>query len=250
MADVVFAPSSGTAALMRSLNVPEEKIQLMPYVVDNHWWVERARIADRRAVRSKWNVPENANIVLFCAKLQPWKRPADVLRAFHRADIPNSYLVFVGEGPLRNELEREAERLGISNKVRFLGFVNQSALPEVYVSSDVMVLPSEYEPFGLVVNEAMLCGCGVIVSDCVGARFDLVKDRETGRVYPCGNISSLSQCLQEALSAPASLSVQRQAARDHIAKWCPALYVQKFVHAVIKAQGSHNRILRKRTQQA
>lgn len=241
MADVVFAPSSGTEELIRSLNVPDKQIQLMPNVVDNDWWIERAKAVDRRSVRSNWNVPENASVVLFCAKLQRWKRPADVLHAFHRANVPNSYLVFAGEGPLRKELERDAAALGISDRIRFLGFVNQSALPEVYVSSDVMVLPSEYEPFGLVVNEAMLCGCGVIVSDCVGARFDLVKDGETGRVYPCGDINSLARCLRESLCEPSSLGMQQQAAREQIARWSPEVYVQNFVHAVSKTQASQKR---------
>lgn len=238
MADVVFAPSSGTEELMRSLNVPHKQVQLMPYVVDNDWWIERAKAVDRRSVRSNWNVPENASVVLFCAKLQRWKRPADVLHAFHRANVPNSYLVFAGEGPLRKELERDAAALGISDRIRFLGFVNQSALPEVYVSSDVMVLPSEYEPFGLVVNEAMLCGCGVIVSDCVGARFDLVKDGETGRVYACGDTDALSRCLQEVCSNPAAFSRQREAARERIGQWSPEAYVHSFAEAVMKGQGT------------
>lgn len=238
MADVVIAPSSGTAALMRSLDIPQDRIRIMPYVVDNDWWMEKAKSVDRQAVRKKWNVQENANVVLFCAKLQPWKRPADVLHAFHRANVPNSYLVFAGEGPLRKELERDAAALGISDRIRFLGFVNQSALPEVYVSSDVMVLPSEYEPFGLVVNEAMLCGCGVIVSDCVGARFDLVKNGETGRVYACGDTDALSRCLQEVCSNPAAFSRQREAARERIGQWSPEAYVHSFAEAVMKGQGT------------
>lgn len=250
MADVVLAPSSGTVALMRSLNIRDERIHLTPYVVDNDWWIEKAKNVDRRAVRRKWNVPENACVVLFCAKLQPWKRPDDLLRAFHRAGIPNAYLVFAGEGPLRKELEREAEQLGIAENVRFLGFVNQSALPAVYVASDVMVLPSGYEPFGLVVNEAMLCGCGVIVSDRVGARFDLIRHGETGSVYPCGDIRRLAQCLQQVLGEPSALQTQRQAARERIAGWSPEVYVQKFVHAASQAQVSHDAALRKRTQQA
>ena len=204
----------------------------MPYVVDNDWWIAKARGTDRVAVRRRWKVPENANVVLFCAKLQPWKRPADVLRAFYRAEIRNSYLVFAGEGPLRKELEQEASQLGIFEKVRFLGFVNQSGLPDVYVSSDVMVLPSEYEPFGLVVNEAMLCGCGVIVSDHVGARFDLIKDGQTGCVYPCGNTDALSRCLQELLSDPGVLSRQREAAMQSIGQWSPEAYIRSFVEAV------------------
>jgi len=232
MADMVIAPSSGTAALMRSLNVREEKITLMPYVVDNDWWIENASRVDRKSVRRAWGIPEDARVVLFCAKLQPWKQPQDLLRAFASANIPNTYLVYAGDGSLREPLEREAKELGVSERVRFLGFVNQSALPQVYCSSDVMVLPSEYEAFGVVVNEAMLCGCPVIVSDRVGARLDLVQGGVTGCVYPCGDIASLSSCLQKMLSDPAWLFKQREAARARIARWSPELYVQSFVDAV------------------
>ena len=62
----------------------------------------------------------------------------------------------------------------------FLAFVNQSQLPSVYCASDLFVLPSLFEPFGLVVNEAMLCGLPVAVSDRVGAKFDLVRPDENG----------------------------------------------------------------------
>ena len=61
--------------------------------------------------------------------------------------------------------------------MRFLGFVNQTGLPGVYVTSDLLVLPSDYEPFGLVVNEAMLCGCPAVVSDRVGAGYDRIRQR-------------------------------------------------------------------------
>ncbi|HEV2304060.1 MAG TPA: glycosyltransferase family 4 protein [Candidatus Acidoferrales bacterium] len=239
MADMVIAPSSGTASLMRSLNVRKEKITLMPYVVDNDWWVENASRVDRKSVRKAWGIREDARVILFCAKLQPWKRPQDLLRAFSRANLPNAYLVYAGDGSLRGQLEREANKLGVSERVRFLGFVNQSALPQVYCSSDVMVLPSEYEAFGVVVNEAMLCGCPVIVSDRVGARFDLVQDGVTGYVYPCGDIARLAHCLQQILSNPALLPEQRDAARARITRWSPELYVQRFVRAACYAKSVH-----------
>ena len=82
LADVVLAPSSGTAALMRSLGIPEDRIAVTPYCVDNDWWIEQSAKVDRRAVRARWNVPDDALAILFCAKLQPWKRPQDLLRAF------------------------------------------------------------------------------------------------------------------------------------------------------------------------
>jgi glycosyltransferase involved in cell wall biosynthesis len=129
MADVVIAPSTGTVALMHSLGIPQERIHLTPYVVDNHWWTENAKNVDRKAVRRSWRVPEDASIILFCAKLQPWKRPQDLLRAFAQANIPDSYLVYAGDGALRGRLEHEATELRICDRVRFLGFLLRIRYP-------------------------------------------------------------------------------------------------------------------------
>jgi glycosyltransferase involved in cell wall biosynthesis len=235
MADVVFAPSSGTAMLMRSLNIPQDRIQITPYVVDNDWWIENAKSVDRRSVRAKWNVSENAKVILFCAKLQPWKRPADVLHAFHLANIPNSCLVFAGEGPLRKKLERGAAQLGISDRVRFLGFVNQSGLPAVYASCDVMVLPSEYEPFGVVVNEAMLCGCAVITSDKVGARLDLVREGKTGFTYRAGDVAALASVMSRIFECSARLRGMGEAARARMSEWSPEMNLEATVNAFERA---------------
>lgn len=235
MADVVLVPSSGTAALMRSLRIPESRMQLTPYVVDNDWWTAMASRVDRRTVRSKWSIPEDSSVILFCAKLQPWKRPQDLLGAFAKASIPNSYLVYAGDGAMKPQLERQAAELQIQDRVRFLGFVNQSALPDCYCSSDVMVLPSEYEPFGVVVNEAMLCGCPVIVSDRVGARFDLVQEGETGFVYPMGDITALSTMLTKALQSDDKLARMRDAARRRMSQWSPEMNTETMVEAIEKA---------------
>src|SRR5207248_580451 len=109
----------------------------------------------------------------------PWKRPDDVLSALAQLDSPNAWLVYAGDGQMRADLAALARELGVSERVKFMGFVNQSQLPETYRAADILVLPSEYEPFGLVVNEAMACGLPAIVSDQVGARFDLVRHGET-----------------------------------------------------------------------
>ena len=235
MADAVLVPSSGTAELMRSLNIPEERIALTPYVVDNDWWTENASRVDRKAVRKSWGIPEDASVVLFCAKLQPWKRPQDVLRAFVRAEVPNSYLMYAGDGALRQKLEREARDLQVTERVRFLGFVNQSGLPRVYCSSDIMVLPSEYEPFGVVVNEAMLCGCPVIVSDRVGARFDLVRENQTGFVYPAGDLGALAAVLNRALQSRERLALMGEVARQRMAEWSPETNLEAMAETVARA---------------
>ena len=232
MADVVMAPSSGTVALMRSLNIPDEKIQLTPNVVDNDWWIGRTKQADRLEVRKRWSVPEQAVIILFSAKLQPWKRPMDLLRAFARIPAVNLYLVFVGDGPLRRDLESEAQSLGVAERVRFLGFVNQSGLPAAYSAADVLVLPSEYEPFGVVVNEAMLCGCCPVVSDRVGARFDLVRDGETGFTFRGSDVEDLTRVLIGIVSDSTTLKRISNAALERIGGWSPSLNIEATIKAI------------------
>lgn len=216
LATGVIVVSSGGVALMRSLGIPENRIVLAPFCVDNKWWIEQSDKVDRSVVRAQWNVPNNAAVVLFCAKLQPWKRPLDLLRAFAKVPDLNAYLIFAGDGTLRPLIESEARSLGVVDRVRFLGFVNQSGLPATYVASDILVLPSEYDAFGLVVNEAMLCHCPVIVSDQVGAKFDLVREGKTGYVYPCGDTEALGELLRHALNDRSRLRQMGIVCRENV----------------------------------
>ena len=232
LADQVIVSSSGGVALMRSLGISESRVALTPYVVNNDWWIERSSQANRLEFRQRWNIPEDAVVIVFSAKLQAWKRPADILRVLARVPANDTHLIFIGEGPLRTELESEAKSLGIANRVRFLGFVNQTGLPEAYSASDILVLPSEYEPFGVVVNEAMLCGCCPIVSDQVGARFDLVREGETGFVFRSGDIDSLASILSALVLDRAKLKLIRAAAHVRILAWSPALGIDKTIEAV------------------
>jgi glycosyltransferase involved in cell wall biosynthesis len=235
-ADVVIVPSTRGVELMKSLGLPADRIVLTPYVVDNEWWSERAATVDRAAARRKWGVPENAPLVLFCAKLQSWKRPLDLLHAFAASGVPGAHLIFAGEGPLREQLNAEARSLGLNGQVHFVGFANQTELPEIYRSSDLMVLPSEYEPFGVVVNEAMLCGCPVIVSDRVGAGDDLVSTGQNGFIFSFGDVNSLAAILREALMAPHRLRALGDAARRRMYSWAPSDNINAVVRAVAMAR--------------
>ena len=235
LADAVIVPSSGGVALMRSLGIAPDRVALTPFVVNNDWWTEQADRADGVALRCDWGVPSSSLVVLFCAKLQPWKRPQDVLRAFAKAKVPDSFLVYAGEGSLRGQLEAEAQALGIADRVRMLGFVNQFQLPAIYRAANLFVLPSEYEPFGVVVNEAMLCGCPVAVSDHVGARYDLVRPCETGLVFPCGDVDALAVILRDVLADRARLKELSAAARRHMESWSPRENIEALLTAVEKA---------------
>ena len=221
LADQVIAPSAGTRDLMLTLGIPPDHATLIPYVVDNDWWIQKSAQVDRTAVRAGWGAAPDTVVILFCAKLQPWKRPLDLLRAFSKANLSNAILVFAGEGPLRSLIESEAASLGIASSVRFLGFLNQTQLPAVYSSADLLVLPSAYDAFGVVVNEAMLCGCPVVVSDRVGAGRDLVAPVGPELIYPCGDTDTLAAILARAYSSRTWLSALAGAARARMETWGP-----------------------------
>jgi glycosyltransferase involved in cell wall biosynthesis len=230
--DKLLAGSTGTIEFFISLGVPRDRIHLAGNVVDNDWWLDRALRADRESIRAAWGIPAHGPVVLFCAKLQPWKRPGDALEAFAKSCAENSFLVFAGDGPLLAELKRRAVELGVDGRVRWLGFVNQTQLPAVYVASDVLVLPSSFEPFGLVVNEAMVCGCSAIVSDRVGAKFDLVRDGETGFVIPCGDVPALAARMRQLCENPALMRKMGTAAQVRMNSWRPEQNVEAFADAV------------------
>ena len=144
-------------------------------------------------LREKIAYNSNDFIILFVGKLEEVKDPKTLLKAFLALpkDV-NCKLVFVGEGPLKQELELMAEG---NDKIFFMGFQNQSYMPSVYALSDVLVLPSVSETWGLAINEAMAAGRAVIVSNKVGCAIDLVKEGINGYIFPAGDVHQLKSCL-------------------------------------------------------
>jgi glycosyltransferase involved in cell wall biosynthesis len=232
LASQVIVPSTGTRDLMVSLGIAPERVTLTPYSVDNEWWIAKSQQVDRNAVRASWGATSDTSVVLYCAKLQPWKRPQDLLRAFAKLNLPNAFLVIAGEGPLRAELERETSSLGLAERVRFLGFMNQTQLPAIYTAADLLVLPSSYEAFGVVVNEAYLCGCPVVASDHVGAARDLIVPVDPDLVYPCGDVEALAGVLKRTLSDRVQLSELGRAAGKRMENWSPRENIAGVVEAI------------------
>jgi glycosyltransferase involved in cell wall biosynthesis len=238
VADVVLVPSTPARRFIESLGVPPARIGFTHYTVDNDYFTRASAGADRNTIRSSWRVAPEAVVVLFCAKLTRWKRPQDILEAFAAicSEEPiqkaGALLVFAGDGPLRGELEACAEALRVQDRVRFLGFVNQSRLPGVYAASDLLVLPSEHEAWGLVVNEAMSCGIPAVVSDQVGAGFDLITPGVTGEIYPVGNVEALAAILRRLVPDRNRLDSMGRAAFGRMATWSFREHLKGLVGAI------------------
>ena len=245
LADATFGPSSRTIAFLRALGLPEDRCFLTHYVVDNDLFARLAAAVDRDEVRRRWDIPDGAMVALFAGKLVPWKRPGDLLEAAAR--VPGLYVIFAGEGSLRKNLESRAEAPDLAGRVGFLGFVNQRGLPEVYAGSDVLILPSEHEPFGLVVNEAFSCGVPAIVSNACGAAGDLVRDGETGYVVGVGEVTTLAERLSRLVYDPELRRTMGENARARIAEWGLLQNVEAFTRACVKIVDLRRTVFQRQT---
>lgn len=192
-----LAIGSLNAAYYNDHGIENGRIFSMPYAVDNDAFRDAAANAreNKEALKSRIGIPANAAVVLFSGKLSRRKRPdllVDAMSRLAQSD-PKPVLLFVGDGEMKSQLQEMAP------DAVFAGFVNQSELPAYYDMSDVFVLPSEREPWGLAVNEAMACGTPAVVSDEVGCAPDLVDGR-SGIVFPTGNAQALSEAIAKCLT--------------------------------------------------
>jgi glycosyltransferase involved in cell wall biosynthesis len=232
--DATFVPSTRGRRFLLSLGLAPDRVHLTQYVVDNGFFASRADLEDSIETRQAWDVPKKAFIALFVGKLVEWKRPGDLMRA--AAIVPDTWVVFAGEGVLGGRLTELAASLGISERVRFLGFMNQTELPAVYRAADVLVLPSAFEPFGLVVNEAFACGIPAIVSDACGCVDDLIVEGETGFSFPSGDAAALANRLL-LMQDPAARKRMAAGARARISEWGPEANLESSVAAIRELAG-------------
>ena len=192
--------------------VQNSKIFLMPYAVDNDFFTAKAALHQVNKIRSELGIAPSQKVILFAGKFLARKNPDLLIHAINSVshwDNGEPVLVFAGSG----EMERKLRKL--APKAIFLGFKNQNELPLLYGMADIFVLPSEREPWGLAVNEAMACGTAVIVSDQVGCAADLLND-ECGKVFPSGNINALANDLVYCLQHSTEMGL---AARSRIKEW-------------------------------
>ncbi len=190
----------------RSYGIQESNLFDVPYAVDNNFFQQQTKLArhNREEFRRSLDLQPNRPIILYAAKLIEKKRPQDLLAAYRLLSVdgnrePEPYLLFVGDGNWRSHLEAEAKTTGWES-IRFLGFRNQSQMPQFYSLCDVFVLPSDFEPWGLAINEVMNAGKAVVVSDKVGCAPDLIQDGCNGRIFPVGDITALAKSIKWAIA--------------------------------------------------
>jgi glycosyltransferase involved in cell wall biosynthesis len=178
--------------------------------------VEKSSL-ERHRVRSKLGIPDDAFVALFCGKLSKRKRPLDFVRAGSEAMQSNRaiWCLVVGEGNERGAIQNFLSKHPNANII-CAGFVNQSAIAQYYAASDLLVVPSEFDPHPLVITEASAFGLPTVVSDrvgCIGPN-DTARPGVNALVYRCGDISELARAIQRAHQDEGSYKSMSQAAKE------------------------------------
>lgn len=209
--------------------IPEEKCHIMPMCVSTERLrVQADTLPDKDTLKAKHGLA-GKDVFLFVGRLEKVKNVPVLLEAFSelKKANPNVTLMVVGDG---SEAATLKELAAGTEDVHFAGYVVFPELVEYYKLADVFVLPSSYEPWGLVVNEAFALGLPAIVSSAVGCGKDLIRDGENGFVFTDGNAVELTEKMQAVLAKdPAILGLQAERTLD---KWNYRVYTDRFLEAV------------------
>lgn len=185
----------------KNYNLPEPRLKYCPYAVDNSRFRKEFEAIKPRvtAIKQQLGIGANDKIILYSGKYIDKKKPLDLLNAFISLNDRQCWLIMLGEGELRKNLEAVITKHQLY-QVILTGFINQSLICDYYSIADVMVMCSSYgENWGLSVNEAMNFNLPVVLSDLTGCADDLVKEGDNGYIFPTGNVGELAIKLKQVL---------------------------------------------------
>ena len=184
-------------AHLRRFGVTDARMHSSPYAVDDRMLENQIAQLDRTKERQEQNLAPQQVVCLFSGKLISRKEPLLLLEAISHCRFKDRIvLMILGDGELKPKVLELGEKV-LGSRFIFRGFVNQSQLGKYFIASDLLVLPSNFETWGLVVNEAMQFGLPVLVSDRVGCHPDLVPQGRSGRVFKSQDALDLAAKLDE-----------------------------------------------------
>jgi glycosyltransferase involved in cell wall biosynthesis len=210
--DLFLAPSEFVKQKLVEHGWDEHKIKVLPHF--------------QKTAISISAPPPDASILYF-GRLSAEKGISDLLTAMQ--SLPDVKLRIAGEGPQRAELGNQVDRLRLTN-VEFLGQLSGEALHQAIVSSQFTVLPSRaYETFGKSIVESYACARAVIASD-LGSRRELLRDGETGLLYPVGDVTKLANAIALLAARPEWSLQMGIAGRDLVRiKYSPDVHYSKIL---------------------
>jgi glycosyltransferase involved in cell wall biosynthesis len=207
----------------KNLGISDKKIYNFPYGVDNEFYKrESAKWHNKKdEAREELGMKPGTVIILFASRMNRIKHPDYALEAYKKMGYKkNAALVFVGDGDLREGLEKKVKREMIEN-VHFLGFKNQTEMAKFYTISDIFIRTGgPYKgDWGATVNEAMVCGLPIIAADALGAGDDLIYPGENGYIYPLGDTNALARILDKLGQDKEKMKEMGERSKEIIEHW-------------------------------
>ncbi len=218
----VVATSPQEQEALHRLIATDGRIEMIPCGAD----LEHFRSLPKAVARAQLGLTDPTQVVLYVGRFAAHKGVETLIRAFaqcyERQTHPDLRLLLVGSGqadsaddPERMRLETLVQNLGVQAVTQFVGQVSYDALPLYYTAADVCVIPSHYEPFGLVAIEAMACGTPVVASDVGGLKFTVMPG-ETGLLVPSQDVMAFAHAIERVLADAAWVNQLKQQAANRV----------------------------------
>jgi glycosyltransferase involved in cell wall biosynthesis len=171
----------------------KNKIIIYPYCVDTEW-INKLSLnfyEEKNQIIKSLGFSHNDIIIVSAIKFNEREDPLTLINSFLRIrlDNKNYKLILIGDGPLKVKINNIIHNLSDNDKLSIYlpGYVNYELLIKFFSISNLFIHPAHYEPFGVSVQEALICGLYTIVSNQVGSRFDFIKPKNNGDIFIAGN---------------------------------------------------------------
>ncbi len=212
--------------------VDSEKLFHMPCAVNNNFFLElkRALVPQADEIRYRYHVPPNNFTILFCARFTDRKRPLDLIEAVRSINLKNITVLFVGDGPERDAMEAAVRVSGIN--AIFTGFIKLEEVARLECISHVFVNLSSKDPSPKSVNEAMLFGLPIIITNVVGTAYDLVENGINGYIIEVGDSRTLAKHLEFLYFNPEKIAEMGEKSLEKIRHWDFAAGTRNLIKAI------------------
>ena len=215
-ADRLIACSSAMRAEVAHLfDVEPDGIDVIHNGIERRdWRAPAARVAQTRARHSAGGAP----VIFFFGRLEWEKGVQDLIAALPRVrrTHPGTRLVIAGRGSHAQWLADQARKHRVRRAVDFVGHLSDRELTATLAAADLVVLPSKYEPFGIVALEAAAAGAPLVASTA-GGLGEVVQDGRTGLSFEPGDVAGLAAAVRSVLDDPAAATRRAKAARERLA---------------------------------
>ncbi|MEM2384012.1 MAG: glycosyltransferase family 4 protein [Candidatus Bathyarchaeia archaeon] len=195
---VIVTSNAMKSEIKGHFRLPSEKIDVIPNGID----IAKYEVSvDRESVKRRFGIDPSERIVLFIGRLVPQKGVEYLIMAAPKIieRHPEARIVIIGNGWIKDNLWNLAHSTGCLHKITFLGFLSDQDVIDLTLSSDVLVIPSVYEPFGIVALEGMAAGIPVVASS-VGGLAEIIEHDKTGFLAYKENPDSIAWGVNKILS--------------------------------------------------